>query len=67
MSALKMKAGMKQLKWNENLTFEMKSNERLYLWQYKIGLGQEPVLFCRDIKIDDEPNPPTEVPLPPAK
>ncbi len=59
--------------WNEateveeNLTFELKPNERLYLWQYKIGLGQEPVLFCRDIKIDDEPNPPTEVPLPPAK
>ncbi|RXN19563.1 hypothetical protein ROHU_007260 [Labeo rohita] len=58
--------------WNEateveeNLTFELKPNERLYLWQYKLGLGQESVLFCRDLKIDDEPNPPTEVPLPPA-
>ncbi|KAL1277295.1 hypothetical protein QQF64_023968 [Cirrhinus molitorella] len=59
--------------WNEateveeNLTVELKPNERLYLWQYKIGLGQEPVLFCRDLKIDNEPNPPAEVPLPPAK
>ncbi len=59
--------------WNEateveeQLTFELKPNESLYLWQYKLGLGQEPVLFCRDLKIDDEPNPPTEIPLPPAQ
>ncbi|KAG1949934.1 hypothetical protein F2P79_011620 [Pimephales promelas] len=57
--------------WNEvteveeQLSFELKPNEAVYLWQYQLGLGQEPVLFCRDIKIDDEPNPPTEVPLPP--
>ncbi|ROI52169.1 hypothetical protein DPX16_3439 [Anabarilius grahami] len=59
--------------WNEmteeeeQLTFELKPNESLYLWQYRMGLGKEPVLFCRDLKIDDEPNPPTEVPLPLAQ
>ncbi|KAK7168487.1 hypothetical protein R3I93_004712 [Phoxinus phoxinus] len=59
--------------WNEvteeeeQLTFELEPNESLYLWQYKLGLGKEPVLFCRDLKIDDVPNPPTEVPLPPAQ
>ncbi len=59
--------------WNElteveeQLSVELKPNQSVYLWQYKLGLGQEPVLFCRDLKIDDEPNPPTEVPLPPAQ
>ncbi|ROI52170.1 hypothetical protein DPX16_3440 [Anabarilius grahami] len=59
--------------WNEmteveeQLTFELKPKESVYLWQYKLGLGEESVLFCRDLKIDDDPNPPTEVPLPPAQ
>lgn len=58
--------------WNEEtedeeqLSFELKPNECLYLWQYQLGLGSEPVLFCRDLKITDKPDPPTEVPLPPA-
>lgn len=51
----------------EHLTVELKPHESLYLWQYKLGLGQEPVLFCRDLKIYDEPNPPSEVPLPRAQ
>ncbi|KAI7813321.1 uncharacterized protein LOC130571278 [Triplophysa rosa] len=51
----------------EELTLELKPNESVYLWQYKLGFGDEPMLFCRDLKIDDEPNPPTEIPLPPAK
>ncbi|RXN32639.1 hypothetical protein ROHU_016081 [Labeo rohita] len=51
----------------ELLTFELKPKESLYLWQYKLGLGQESVVFCRDLKITSEPNPPTEVPLPPAQ
>ncbi|XP_067265078.1 uncharacterized protein [Chanodichthys erythropterus] len=59
--------------WNEmteeeeQLSLQLKPNESVYLWQYKLGLGEEPVLFCRDLKIDDDPNPPTEVPLPPAQ
>uniref|UniRef100_A0A8C2F3K4 Uncharacterized protein n=1 Tax=Cyprinus carpio TaxID=7962 RepID=A0A8C2F3K4_CYPCA len=52
---------------DEQLSFELKPNESLYLWQYKLGLGQESVLFCRDLIIDDEPNPPAEIPLPPAQ
>ncbi|XP_077095224.1 uncharacterized protein LOC143746880 [Siphateles boraxobius] len=59
--------------WNEvteeeeQLTFELKPNESLYLWQYKLGLGKDPVLFCCDLKMASDPKPPTEVPLPPAQ
>ncbi|RXN11471.1 hypothetical protein ROHU_029999 [Labeo rohita] len=59
--------------WNEateeeeQLTLELKPKESLYLWQYKLGLGHDSVLFCRDLKITSEPNPPNEVPLPPAQ
>ncbi|KAL1252287.1 hypothetical protein QQF64_020083 [Cirrhinus molitorella] len=59
--------------WNEEteeeemLTFELKPKESVYLWQYKLGLGQESVLFCRHLKITNEPNPPTEAPLPSAQ
>ncbi|XDV37910.1 hypothetical protein PO909_007434 [Leuciscus waleckii] len=58
--------------WNEEtvveelLSFLLKPNERLYVWQYQLGFGSEAVLFCRDLKITDKPDPPTEVPLPPA-
>ncbi|XDV37915.1 hypothetical protein PO909_007439 [Leuciscus waleckii] len=58
--------------WNEEtvveeqITFDLKPNERLYVWQYQLGLGSEPVLFCKDLKITNKTNPPTEVPLPPA-
>ncbi|XP_067300948.1 uncharacterized protein [Pseudorasbora parva] len=51
----------------EQLSVDLKPNESVYLWQYRLGIGKEPVLFCRDLKIDDVPNPPTEVPLPSAK
>ncbi|KAK9970004.1 hypothetical protein ABG768_028144 [Culter alburnus] len=51
----------------EEFTFELKPDESVYLWQYRMGLGEEPVLFCRDLKITSDPNPPTEVPLPPAQ
>ncbi|KAL1250497.1 hypothetical protein QQF64_018293 [Cirrhinus molitorella] len=59
--------------WNEateeeeKLTFELKPKESVYLWQYKLGLGQESVLFCRNLTITNEPNPPTEAPLPSAQ
>ncbi len=43
----------------EQLTFGLKPNERLYLWQHKLCLGQEPALFCCDLKITSKPNPPT--------
>ncbi|KAL1250921.1 hypothetical protein QQF64_018717 [Cirrhinus molitorella] len=43
----------------EKLTFELKPKESLYLWQHKLCLGQDPVLFCHNLKITNEPNPPT--------
>ncbi|ROL49811.1 hypothetical protein DPX16_1182 [Anabarilius grahami] len=59
--------------WNEmteeeeQLSFQLKPNESVYLWQYRMGLGENPVLFCRNLKITKDQNPPTEVPLPPAQ
>lgn len=59
--------------WNEateveeQLSIVLKPNDRLYLWQYNLGLGEQPVLCCRELKVNDQPCPPTEVPLPPAK
>ncbi|XP_051762706.1 uncharacterized protein LOC127519200 [Ctenopharyngodon idella] len=59
--------------WNEmteeeeELTFDLKPNESVYLWQYRLGLGQEQVLFCRDLKITDRPIRPTEDLLPPTQ
>ncbi|KAF4115156.1 hypothetical protein G5714_002645 [Onychostoma macrolepis] len=50
----------------EKLTLVLKPKESVYLWQYKLGLGQESLLFCRNLKITDVPNRPTEVPLAPA-
>ncbi|XP_039510830.1 uncharacterized protein LOC120465246 [Pimephales promelas] len=56
--------------WNEEtedeetLSFELQPNESLYVWQYQLGLGSESVLFCKDLKFTDQPNPPTDVPLP---
>ncbi|KAK7137477.1 hypothetical protein R3I94_013203 [Phoxinus phoxinus] len=58
--------------WNEEttveeeITCELKPNESLYVWQYQLGFGSEPVLFCKDLKVTNKPDPPTEVPLPPA-
>ncbi|KAL1277351.1 hypothetical protein QQF64_024024 [Cirrhinus molitorella] len=51
----------------EQLSFELKQHKSLYVWQYRLGFGDEPVLFCRDIIIGNEPIPPTKVPLPPAE
>ncbi|XP_056604830.1 uncharacterized protein LOC130421130 [Triplophysa dalaica] len=52
--------------WNEvteveeELSLELKPKQCLYVWQYRLGFCDEPVLFCRDLIIGDEPNPPTE-------
>ncbi|XDV37871.1 hypothetical protein PO909_007403 [Leuciscus waleckii] len=57
----------KETEEEEELNCELKTNECLYLWQFQLGLGSEPVLFCKDLKITDQPDPPTEVPLPPVQ
>ncbi|KAG9259840.1 hypothetical protein AMEX_G27460 [Astyanax mexicanus] len=47
----------------EKIKVTLKPNENVYVWQYKLGLGKEDVLFCRDMKFNSDPNPPTDVPL----
>ncbi|XP_054849572.1 uncharacterized protein LOC129339006 [Eublepharis macularius] len=47
-----------------NVTLEPKS--QLYIWQYQLGLGREPILFCRDMKFTKDATPPTTIPLPPS-
>ncbi|CAH2318163.1 Hypothetical predicted protein [Pelobates cultripes] len=51
----------------ESITTTLDPGKKLYIWQYQLGLGKVPVLFCKDMKFDDDPTPPTEIPLPPAK
>uniref|UniRef100_A0A8C5MDD9 Uncharacterized protein n=1 Tax=Leptobrachium leishanense TaxID=445787 RepID=A0A8C5MDD9_9ANUR len=48
----------------ESLSLTLKPNEFFYLWQYQLGLGDDSLLFCRHMKLDDDPNPPREIPLP---
>ncbi|KAM8934004.1 uncharacterized protein RCH25_004374 [Pelodytes ibericus] len=51
----------------ETISLTLKPNEKVYIWQFQMRLGKDPVLFCRDMKFNDESKPPTENPLPPAK
>ncbi|XP_074838518.1 uncharacterized protein LOC142004740 isoform X2 [Carettochelys insculpta] len=50
----------------EEETFQatLEPKQSLYVWQYRLGLGQEPILFFRDIKFTKDPTPPTTNPLP---
>ncbi|XP_067312812.1 uncharacterized protein [Pseudorasbora parva] len=47
--------------WNEEttveeqLSFELKPNQCLHLWQYQLGLGSDPVLFYQNLKITNQP------------
>ncbi|XP_075773436.1 uncharacterized protein LOC106732124 [Pelodiscus sinensis] len=51
----------------ESVSLTLPPKEKIYIWQYQLGLGKKSVLFCRDMKFTNNPAPPTEVPLPPAK
>ncbi|XP_069490139.1 uncharacterized protein [Ambystoma mexicanum] len=51
----------------ESVNLTLQPGQKMYVWQYKLGLGKQDVLFCRDMKFDDDPSPPTEIPLPPSK
>ncbi|XP_061446206.1 uncharacterized protein LOC133366756 [Rhineura floridana] len=51
----------------EEIELTLQPGEKVYIWQYKLGLGKDDILFCRDMKFDDDANPPTEIPLPPAR
>ncbi|XP_048854199.1 uncharacterized protein LOC125721994 [Brienomyrus brachyistius] len=50
----------------ETMTLTLQPHTKMYVWQYKLGLGKEDVLFCRDMVFNDNPNPPSIIPLPPA-
>ncbi|XP_034643001.1 uncharacterized protein LOC117885702 [Trachemys scripta elegans] len=55
--------------WNEareeeeSIQVTLEPQKNLYIWQYQLGIGQEPVLFCRDIQFTKENNPPDRIPL----
>nr|XP_015217115.1 PREDICTED: uncharacterized protein LOC107075374 [Lepisosteus oculatus] len=51
----------------ESVNLTLKPHQKIYVWQYKLGFGKEDVLFCRDMRFDDDPTPPTDIPLPPAR
>ncbi|CAI5791146.1 Hypothetical predicted protein [Podarcis lilfordi] len=51
---------------SEKVGFTLPPNTNIHFWQYKLGLGKDDVLYCRDLAFTDNSNPPTFVPLPPA-
>ncbi|XP_073501802.1 uncharacterized protein [Phyllobates terribilis] len=51
----------------ETIAVTLQPHKKIYVWSYQLGLGKEPVLHCRDMKISAKPDPPTDIPLPPAK
>ncbi|KAF7234882.1 Pannexin-2 [Varanus komodoensis] len=48
----------------ETLQFTLEPDEAAYVWQYRLGLGKEDILFCRAIKVTCSCDPPSEIPLP---
>ncbi|KYO48249.1 hypothetical protein Y1Q_0010623 [Alligator mississippiensis] len=51
---------------DESLRVILQPRQKLYWWQYVLGLGHKPLLFCRSLKVTRSPSPPTHVPLPRA-
>ncbi|XP_060636101.2 uncharacterized protein [Anolis sagrei] len=62
----------KQEEWEEarevemSVRFALQPNEVSYVWQYQLGLGKEVILFCRQIKVTNSRDPPSEIPLLPS-
>uniref|UniRef100_A0A8C8VKC2 Uncharacterized protein n=1 Tax=Pelusios castaneus TaxID=367368 RepID=A0A8C8VKC2_9SAUR len=56
--------------WNEareeeeSIQVTLEPQKNLYIWQYHLGIGHKPVLFCRDVQFTKENNPPDRIPLP---
>lgn len=50
----------------EPLRVILQPRQKLYWWQYRLGLGKEPILFCRALKVTRSPAPPSHIPLPPS-
>nr|XP_014351558.1 PREDICTED: uncharacterized protein LOC106705925 [Latimeria chalumnae] len=51
----------------ESVSVTLQPNQKMYVWQYKLGFGKEDVLFCCNMEFDDDPTSPSAVPLPPSK
>lgn len=49
---------------SESVSLNLQPHAKMYMWQYKLGFGKEDVLFCRDMIVNADPNPPTSIPLP---
>ncbi|XP_061445136.1 uncharacterized protein LOC133366258 [Rhineura floridana] len=50
----------------ESISVTLQPGEKMYIWHYQLGLGNESVLFCRDMKFTNNSTPPTDNPLPPS-
>ncbi|XP_053554199.1 uncharacterized protein LOC128645319 [Bombina bombina] len=50
----------------ESINVTLQPKKKLYIWQYVLGIGTKSILYCRDMKFEDHPDPPTENPLPPS-
>ncbi|XP_074838581.1 uncharacterized protein LOC142004789 [Carettochelys insculpta] len=48
----------------EELRVILQPHQKLFWWQYRLGLGARPVLFCRCLKVTRSPAPPANIPLP---
>lgn len=48
----------------EELRIILQPRQKLYWWQYRLGLGARPVLFCRSLKVTRSLAPPDLLPLP---
>ncbi|KAJ6651865.1 hypothetical protein lerEdw1_015970 [Lerista edwardsae] len=51
----------------ESINVTLEPCEKICIWQYILGLGQEPALFCRSMTFTSDSNPPRDIPLPPSK
>ncbi|KAM3916980.1 uncharacterized protein RB166_016153 [Leptodactylus fuscus] len=51
----------------ETLSATLEPYQKIYVWQYQLSLGTDPVLHCRDIKITQTSDPPTDIPIFPSK
>nr|XP_005290161.2 uncharacterized protein LOC101935249 [Chrysemys picta bellii] len=48
----------------EELRVILQPRQKLYWWQYHLGLGHRPILFCRCLKVTRSPASPANLPLP---
>ncbi|KAM3917610.1 uncharacterized protein RB166_016567 [Leptodactylus fuscus] len=51
----------------ETINATVQPHKKIFIWTFQIGMGKVPILHCRDMRILDNSNPPTDVPLPPAE